>query len=94
MPTRAYQAVAVEVDTVCTDTTSDALGVLLASLKFQLLFELFRATYREKMAVFWHSYINLVCLLLRERDGVCTCVTYVRCFHWSLPLTKQTMPGT
>ena len=26
----AFQAVAAEMDTVCTDTTSDALGVLLA----------------------------------------------------------------
>ena len=41
----AYQAVADEMDTVCPDTTSDALGVLLASPKFQLLFELFRATF-------------------------------------------------
>ena len=41
----AYRAVTDEMDTVCTDTTSDALGVLLASPKFQLLLELFRATY-------------------------------------------------
>ena len=41
----AYQAVADEMDTVCPDTTSDALGVLLASSKFQLLLELFRATF-------------------------------------------------
>ena len=41
----AYQAVADEMDTVCPDTTSDALGVLLASPKFQLLLELFRATF-------------------------------------------------
>ena len=61
----SYQAVADEMDTVCTDTTSDALGVLLASLKLLILLELFRATYRGKMAVFWDSYIDLVCLLLR-----------------------------
>ena len=41
----AYQAVADEMDTVCPDTTSDALSVLLASPKFQLLLELFRATF-------------------------------------------------
>ena len=46
----AYQAVADEMDTVCTDTTSNALGVFLASPKFQLLIELFRATYRGKMS--------------------------------------------
>ena len=46
----AYLAVADEMDTVCTDTTSDALGVLLTSPKFQLLLELFRATYHGKMA--------------------------------------------
>ena len=55
----AYRAVTYEMDTVCTDTTSDALGVLLASPKFQLLLELFRVTYC------WDSYIDLVCLLLR-----------------------------
>ena len=33
-----YQALADEMDTVCNDTTSDAVGVLLASLKFQVLY--------------------------------------------------------
>ena len=61
----SYQAVADEMDTVFTDTTSDALSVLLASLKLLILLELFRATYRGKMAVFWDSYIYLICLLLR-----------------------------
>ena len=72
----AYQAVADEMDTVCTDTTSDALGVLLASPKFQLLLELFRATYRGKMAVIhrpslpaatrevWSLHICYICEML------------------------------
>ena len=70
----AYQAVADEIDTVCTDTTSHALVVLLALPKFQLLLELFRLSNRGMMAVFWHSYIDLVCLLLRftreTREGI------------------------
>ena len=37
----AYQAVADEMDTVFTDTASDALSVLLTSPKLQLLLEMF-----------------------------------------------------
>ena len=75
----AYQAVTDEMDTVCTDTTSDALGVLLAPPKFQLLelFNEFRATYRGKMAVFWDSCIDLVCLLLQFTRASRECI-------WSL----------
>ena len=63
-----YQAAAGELDKVCVKPSAEMFNEMLATSECRRLLELYAAfcqTNRTKLAAFWDSYIELVCLLLR-----------------------------
>ena len=63
-----YQAAAGELDKVCIKPSAELFNEMLATFECRRLLELyddFCQTNRTKLAAFWDSYIDLVCLLLR-----------------------------
>ena len=63
-----YQAAAGELDKVCIKPSAELFNEMLATFECRRLLELyddFCQTNRTKLAAFWDSYIDLVCLLLQ-----------------------------